>query len=179
MGRRLPVYGLDIEVDTSIDGLDPARSCVRTVALSFSGLDEEYTGPEHEVLADLDARLAGLEPGVIATWNGAAFDLPFLADRAGLWDMRLGLVLQPDRGTSAHLPMLHGHPCAYRATWHQHGHIDAYRLYGHDDTDVGAEVLHACARSDARLARALVERRWATAARHVDRLGDGTSSVAS
>ena len=83
MGRRAPVYGLDIETDTSVDGLDPACSAVLTVAVSMHGLDEVFSGAEPDLLVELDDRLAELEPGVIATWNGAAFDLPFLADRAG------------------------------------------------------------------------------------------------
>ena len=35
---------------------------------------------EADVLRATDSALADLPPGVIATWNGAAFDLPFLAD---------------------------------------------------------------------------------------------------
>src|SRR5262249_57161378 len=86
-----------------------------------------------------------------------------------------------------------------RAGWHRHGHIAAYRLYRGDVGpafrmscslksiarlvglapievdrahihDLSHEALHAYAASDARLARELTERRWATAARFVDRL---------
>jgi DNA polymerase elongation subunit (family B) len=181
MGRgRTPVYGLDIETDTSIDGLDPTRSAVVTAALSLPGPDEVYIGVEWEILVDLDARLADLEPGVIATWNGATFDLPFLGDRAELWGLRLGLVLRPDPDTRIHGPLLRGHVGGYRAAWHHHGHVDAYRLYRHDETDLSIEAQHAHPSSDARLARVLTERRWTTACRLVDRLGPatGSSSVA-
>ena len=130
-----------------------------TVALSLPGTDEVYTGLEDGMLLDLDARLSSLPAGVIATWNGAAHDLPFIADRARLWGLRLGLTLQPDPGLAGH----------YRATWHRHGHVDAYRLY-RDDVDLSAEAEHAHAASDARLARVLTERRWTTAIRFVDRL---------
>ena len=94
---------------------------------------------------------------------------------------------------------LPGHPGAYRAAWYDHGHVDAYRLYRGDVGpalrvscslksiarlvglvpievdrtrvhDLSREALHAYAASDARLARVLTERRWATAARSVDRL---------
>ena len=78
------MYGLDIETDTTVDGLDPEVAAVVTVALSNDGFDEVFTGDEEAILHDLDARLAAVAPGVIATWNGAAFDLPFLADRAAL-----------------------------------------------------------------------------------------------
>ena len=92
------VYGLDIETDTTVDGLDPAVAPIVTVALSNDGSDEVFSGPEHAILYDLDTRLSELTPGVIATWNGAAFDLPFLSDRASLHGIPLGLRLRPDPG---------------------------------------------------------------------------------
>jgi hypothetical protein len=161
------VYGLDIETDTTIDGLDPATSCVTTVALSLPGTDEVFTGPEDGILVEVDARLSSLPPGVIATWNGSAHDLPFLADRARLWGMHLGLTLQPEPSA----------PACYRAVWHRHGHVDAFRLY-RDDVDLTIEVQHAHATSDARLARVLTERRWSTAVRFVDRLAPAAHHVA-
>jgi DNA polymerase elongation subunit (family B) len=192
------VYGLDIETDTTIDGLDPAVAPVVTIALSNDGYDEVFSGPEHEILQDIDNRLADLEPGVIATWNGAAFDLPFLADRATLHGIPLGLRLRPDARLQLDHEPLPGHSVAYRARWFGHGHVDAYRLYRADvgpalrvscslksiarlvgftpiDVDrtrihdLTHEILHAYAASDARLARVLTERRWPTAVRYVDR----------
>jgi DNA polymerase elongation subunit (family B) len=204
--RRPVVYGLDIETDTSVDGLDPAVAPVVTVALSNPAFDEVFSGREDEILVELDERLAELEPGVIATWNGAAFDLPFLADRAALHGIGLGLRLRLDRSmTMRHTP-LPGHPGSYRARWHNHGHVDAYRLYRADVGtslrvscslksiarlvglrpievdrtrihDLNHEALHAYASSDARLARVLTERRWGTAARFVDRF-DRSAQVA-
>jgi DNA polymerase elongation subunit (family B) len=204
--RRPVVYGLDIETDTSVDGLDPAVAPVVTVALSNPAYDEVFAGREDEILFDLDDRLAELEPGVIATWNGAAFDLPFLADRAALHGIRLGLRLRLDRSMAMRHTPLPGHPGSYRARWHNHGHVDAYRLYRADVGtalrvscslksiarlvglrpievdrtrihDLNREALHAYASSDARLARVLTERRWGTAARFVDRF-DRSAQVA-
>src|SRR5690554_4261296 len=149
MGRRPPVYGLDIETDTRVDGLDPSRSAVLTVGLSCDGHDEVFSGPEAALLRDLDDRLAELEPGVLATWNGAAFDLPFLADRAAAAGVPLGLVLRHDPGIAMAHPPLPGHPGAYRAAWHHHGHVDAYRLYR---GDVGRALRVSCSlKSIARL----------------------------
>jgi DNA polymerase elongation subunit (family B) len=157
-----------------------------------------FTGDEDAILHDLDARLAAVAPGVIATWNGAAFDLPFLADRAALHGIHLGLRLRADPGIALDHDPLPGHRSAYRARWHRHGHVDAYRLYRADvgpalkvscslksiarlvgftpiDVDrtrihdLSHEMLHAYAASDARLARVLTERRWGTASRFVDR----------
>ena len=192
------MYGLDIETDTTVDGLDPDVARVVTVALSNDGFDEVFTGDEHVILHELDERLADVAPGVIATWNGAAFDLPFLADRAALHGINLGLRLKPDPGLHLDHDPLPGHHAAYRARWHGHGHVDAYRLYRADvgpalrvscslksiarlvgftpvDVDrtrihdLSHEVLHAYAASDARLARVLTERRWPTAVRYIDR----------
>jgi uncharacterized protein YprB with RNaseH-like and TPR domain len=199
MRRRPAVYGLDIETDTTENGLDPRVAAVVTVALAGPGYEEVFTGPESELLLDVDERLAQLEPGVLATWNGAAFDLPFLADRAALNGVRLGLRLQHDRTITMRRAPLPGHRGAYRASWHDHGHLDAYRLYRGDVGpalriscslksiarfvglapvevdrtrihDLSNEALHAYAASDARLARILTERRWGTASRFVDRV---------
>jgi uncharacterized protein YprB with RNaseH-like and TPR domain len=201
MRRNSPVYGLDIETDTTVDGLDPAVAPIVTVALASPGFEETFTGPEHVIFSELDDRLAHLEPGVLATWNGAAFDLPFIAQRAALYEMRLGLRLQLDPSIPLHHDPLPGHGGAYRAAWHQHGHVDAYRLYRGDVGpalriscslksiarfvglapvevdrerihDLTNEALHAYAASDARLARVLTERRWATASRCVDRIDE-------
>jgi uncharacterized protein YprB with RNaseH-like and TPR domain len=193
------VYGLDIETDTTENGLDPRVAAVVTVALSAQGIDEVFTGRESTILFDVDQRLKELPAGVIATWNGAAFDLPFLADRAAVHRMDLGLRLQLDPGLAMRRAPLPGHRGAYRGAWYQHGHLDAYRLYRGDVGpslrvscslksiarlvglspievdrerihDLSNEALHAYASSDARLARVLTERRWATASRFIDRL---------
>jgi uncharacterized protein YprB with RNaseH-like and TPR domain len=193
------VYGLDIETDTTVNGLDPRVAAVVTVALAGPGYEEVFNGPEAQLLVDLDDRLAELEPGVIATWNGAAFDLPFMADRAALHGVTLGLRLQHDHAITMRRAPLPGHRGAYRASWFDHGHLDAYRLYRGDVGpalriscslksiarfvglapievdrtkihDLSNEALHAYAASDARLARILTERRWGTASRFVDRI---------
>lgn len=196
--RRSPIYGLDIETDTTIDGLDPSVARIVTIALS-TGVDECFEGPEDEVLWNLDKRLAELPPGVIATWNGSAFDLPFIADRAQLWGLPIGLNIQADPRIRHRHDPLPGHAHSYRAAWHDHNHLDAYRLY-RDDVgpalriscslksiarlvglapievdrekihDLSHEALHAYAASDARLARVLAERRWNTASRRLDNL---------
>jgi len=189
------IYGLDIETDTSRNGLDPAVAPVLRVALSGHRFDEVFSGDERTILADLDQRLATLRPGVIATWNGSAFDLPFIADRARVLGMDLGLCLCPDRRLTPRRAPLPGHAGAYRGRWYHHSHLDTYRLYGdgspsshwrslrtigrvlglggatsslHGTCDLANEALHAHALSDARLARVLAQRRWSSAVRLVD-----------
>lgn len=204
MVRRPAVYGLDIETDTAENGLDPRIAAVVTVALSGDGFDEVFSGREPTVLYDIDRCIGTLPPGVIATWNGAAFDLPFLADRAAVHGLDLGLRLQYDPTMrTAHLP-LPGHEGSYRGSWYTHQHVDAYRLYRGDVGptmrvscslksiarlvglapievdrtrihDLSREALHAYATSDARLARVLTEKRWPSAQRFVDRMVPGSA----
>lgn len=141
MPPRPPVYGLDIETDTSVDGLDPGVGAIVTVALSSAGDDEVFDGPETAMLAAVDARLASLPPGVLATWNGAFFDLPFLADRAAHHGVELGLRLTLDPRIPSRREPLPGHRGAYRARWHGHHHLDAYQLYR---ADVGPVLGISC-----------------------------------
>jgi DNA polymerase elongation subunit (family B) len=182
------VYGLDIETDTSVDGLDPAIGAIVTVALSSPDGDEVFDGHEVDMLAAVDARVATLPPGVLATWNGATFDLPFLADRAAHHGVALGLRLTLDPRIGSRREPLPGHLGAYRACWYGHRHVDAYQLYRGDVGpalgiscslkaiarlvglapvevdrarihDLAPEALAAYVASDARLARLLAERR--------------------
>ncbi|MFP3899708.1 MAG: 3'-5' exonuclease [Acidimicrobiia bacterium] len=197
MQGRPPIYGLDIETDTSIDGLDPAVAPVIAVALSGPAGDEIFDGAEPDLIRAVDRRLAQLPPGVIATWNGAAFDLPFLADRAHWHGLTLALRVLVDPVIPLRHRPLRGHPGAYRASWHGHRHLDTYRLYRGDVGpalrvscslkaiarlvglspvevdrehlhDLDAPALHAYVASDARLARVLAERRWPGAGLFVD-----------
>lgn len=206
MGHQVAIYGLDIETDTTSDGLDPSVASVRAIALSGSRFDDLFVGEEAELLGALDARLAQLPCGVIATWNGSAFDLPFLADRARLIGVDLGLRLRLDERLGLQRAPLPGHRGAYRASWHDHGHLDTFRVYAGESLAsqrlslraltrwVGSgrhaggpgrthtlsnEALHACAPSDARLARILAERRWPAAARMVDRVEPAEAQIVS
>ena len=184
----LPLYGLDIETDTTTDGLDPHVAAVLAVALAGEDFSAVFDGKETDLLADLDQHLAGLEPGILVTWNGGCFDLPFLRDRAGFCGVPLGLRLVHDPlipgGHQSSQRLIGG----YRARWHSHCHLDAYQVFR---ADVGASMGISCAlkplarlvgfevievdrqrihelsederrayvASDARLARALIKRR--------------------
>ncbi|MCP3853272.1 MAG: hypothetical protein GY745_20785 [Actinomycetia bacterium] len=176
MNRQPVLYGLDIEIDTTIEALDPEVSPIMGVALSGPRVDELFTGPEPLLLAGLDHRLQGLEPGVIVTWDGARFDLPFIAARARVWDTPLHLHLEARPGSDG----------SFNAMWGPHRHLDARRLYdqagrgrtrfgrrraaGSAPPELGSEALHANPASDARLARTLADRRWGVARRSIDRL---------
>lgn len=197
-------YGLDIETDTTVDGADPMVAPIRTVALSCRRIDEVFTGDERELLEQLDARLATLPPGIIATWNGATFDLPYIADRARLLGTALSLQLCGDPRLTLGRSALPGHAGGYRGVWGEHRHIDTFRLYGRPSSpgpwsslrtigrmlglqvgpsvtkrpdDLANEARHANAASDARLARVLAERRGAAATRMADRLAPEEAEV--
>jgi hypothetical protein len=189
------LYGLDIETDTTVDGLDPARSHVVAVSLSSEDGQLTFRGPEHDLLTAVDEHLATLPPGVLVTWNGSGFDLPFLADRARVGRVRLGLRLRADAALPHRHAPLTGHAAPYRATWHGHGHLDACCLYrtllppttscalkplarqaGLPVVDVDRTTIHELdqhqldryAASDAWLARRLAELVWPEAGRMLD-----------
>jgi DNA polymerase elongation subunit (family B) len=196
-GPSLPLYGLDIETDTSCGGLDPRLGGIVAAAVSTVAGTWVLTGPEAELLQSLDEVLGGLPPGVVVTWHGAGFDLPFIADRADLTGVRLGLKLRLDRSIDVRRPLA-GHSGAYRARWAAHTHLDAYQLF----RDVGRAVMLSCSlksmarffgldpvevdrarihdldqaeldayvASDAELARKLAFLRWHAASRFIDAL---------
>jgi len=193
-----PIYGLDIETDTTCDGLDPRVAAIVAIAVSASAGDLVFDGEEADLLARTDAHLATLEPGVIATWNGAGFDLPFVAYRAARLRIRLGLDISADPTLSLRGVPLMGIESGCRAAWYAHGHLDAYRLYRADTArvlgigarlkvlaraaglspievdaarihELSAKEVAAYVASDAQCTRLLVERRLPSALLAVDR----------
>lgn len=139
-----PVYGLDIETGYQtgrtvawrsepttgeVPALDPRHTVVVRAVLSTAAGEETFTGDEPDLLRRLDALLARLEPGILATWNGAAFDLPYLADRAGARAVHLGLRLAADPRRRLRGETLPGHRHGYRAAWYTHRHLDLAHLY--------------------------------------------------
>lgn len=134
-----PIVGFDIETDTSSGGLDPRTSAVVAVALSGDFGDEVILGEERDILERTDRRIAELGHGLLVTWNGAGFDLPFVAHRARSTGLDLGLRTledavrrnprDPDR-------------TAVRARWYDMVHLDGYQLYR---ADVGRTLGISCA----------------------------------
>ena len=194
------LYGIDIETDTTVDGLDPNVASIVAVAVAGPDGDTVFTGPEAGVLAGLDHHLRDLEPGTLVTWNGAAFDLPFVAQRALACGVDVGLTIVWDASAPPPHEPLRGHPGRYRAVWHRHQHLDAYRAYraltdpdvrcslkviarlaGYDPVELDAGRLHEVGvadlrryvASDASLARLLAQRRWAEVADFCDALRPG------
>lgn len=192
-----PLFGLDIETDTTVDGLDPTVASIVAIAVSGADADFVLDGPdEATMLLELDALLAGLGDGVLVTWNGSGFDLPFIARRAHLLELSLGLSIWPDPTISTPHEPRPGQLERVRGRWYELGHIDGYlayrsdvgrvlpvscglkslaRLVGLPLIEVDRSAIHllseserrAYVASDARLARVLVERR-ADARRWID-----------
>ncbi len=180
-----PCYGLDIETDTTVNGLDSSCSAIVGVAVATAHGDQVFMGDEADILHRVDAYLSQLDPGLIVTWNGSSFDMPFISDRAELLDVHLGLRSYRAAGS--------GHVCG----WWGHRHLDGYRLYRADVArllgvscglkplsrmvgltpvevdrtrihELDAEEIRAYVASDARLARELVLRRMPAAQANID-----------
>lgn len=191
-----PLYGLDIETDTTTDGLDPDVSAIVAVAVSTATRDHVFTGSEASILFQVDRLVSHLPAGVLVTWNGATFDLPFLDRRSRRIGVPLGLHLWADPSI---VRRRQNEPddVPYRGRWFGHCHLDGYRLYR---ADVGRSLGLSCGlkplsrlvglrpvevdrsriqdldhqtlvdyvASDARLARQLVERRLPTSLAFTD-----------
>ena len=134
------LYGLDIETDTETGGLDPEYSAVVAVAVSGPNGSRVFDGDETDILIALDDHLRTISPGVLVTWNGSKFDLPFLDDRARRLDVTLGLRLALDPQMPLGRGPLAGHAGGYRGRWYRHGHLDAFRAFA----DIGGALAHSC-----------------------------------
>ena len=125
-----PIYALDIETDTTVSGLDPRVSKVIAVAVSCSrGDNRVFTGNEADILHKLERYIRKLPDGIIVTWNGAIFDLPFLADRYKTLGIDNTLEITPDFQVVVKYEPLPGHKTGYKGRWGYHAHCDISPLY--------------------------------------------------
>ena len=132
MSSSLLLTALDIETDTSegVNGLDPTSSRVVAIALAFSDREPVVFDDADEAtqLRQL-AEVLFTRTGLLVTWNGAGFDLPFIVARAEALGLDLGLVTRRD----ALLPVKYDPPAGLglpvRARWGSLGHVDVAHLY--------------------------------------------------
>lgn len=208
------MVGFDIETDTTNGGLEPDTAAIVAVAISTrwvtppapdhidtgrhsrecESTEQVLTGTEEAILVGVDQLLASIPAGYLVTWNGASFDLPFVARRAQMLGLDLGLDIHDDpaRGSSRD-PDRPG----VRGSWHRLVHLDGYLLYradvgvnlgiscglkplarlvGMDPIELDQSKLHleseeavaAYVASDAKTAVDLVMRRWPQAASVAD-----------
>jgi len=99
------------------------------VAVSTAEQDFVLQGEELQILTELELLIYSLAPGVLITWNGNNFDLPFIAERARRTGIQLGLRFGPAEPTRwTRTP--HARP--YSCSWGRHRHLDGYQLYRAD-----------------------------------------------
>lgn len=147
MFGRSNIYALDIETDTTINGLDPRVSAVTEVVLSVEGDDFVFAGEdETAILNDLDYALGQLAPGLISTWNGVFFDLPFLDHRRHVLELdSFGLTLIPAPGLIPKYALMAGYDVGQSGIWLPRGaklphqHIDIMFPYKKVAEDLGVK----------------------------------------
>lgn len=141
MTDTVALYALDIETDTSpvsdeersrgftVRGLDPRVT--RVVALSVATRSDDgvlvakvWNGNEPDILVATQNWLAAQRPGLIVTWNGSVFDLPFVDSRARQLGVDLDLELTPDPRIIPKYQSTPGYEGGYSATWAGHRSVD-------------------------------------------------------
>ena len=194
-----PIVAIDIETETSPchvppleccsrRGLDPSVTPITAVGVSTAGKDRvllaDDNASEAQLLRDLDALMAA-STGTLVTWNGAVFDLPFLADRYKLHGLSTGLQLVADPNLPVKYSPTPGHAGGYQATWYDLRHLDIMKEFkdtarqlgvswslkplaialGHEPVEVDRRAMHLLSASeleeyvasDARITRLLAE----------------------
>ena len=139
----IELYGLDIETDTtplkgfSSRGLDPKTTKIINVAISTRDGEIVFRGAEEQLLLSLDRFMRNLPVGLIVTWNGAVFDLPFILSRAQTLGIELGLTISHAENIRPKYEPLPGHQGGYHGAWLSHSsvphaHLDvAYDIEKH------------------------------------------------
>jgi hypothetical protein len=140
------IIAIDIETDTGPchepqlpcchdRGLDPAGTTITAIAISDvfgeQVLLADELGGEAAMLIELE-RLLSTKTGTLVTWNGAVFDLPFIADRARLLGVNLSLHLCPGPELEVKYAPIPGHQGGYHAVWGGLQHHDvqyAFKTY--------------------------------------------------
>lgn len=129
--QDFPLTVIDIETDTNgVNGLDPRESRVVSAAVAYDDQDPVVLDDtdERSLLVQLGEAVRHRR-GLLITWNGAGFDLPFLAVRAGMLGLDIGLETITDNS----LPVKYAAPAGLggpvRARWGGTAHLDISFLY--------------------------------------------------
>lgn len=129
------IYGLDIETDNSQGhGLTPSKSAITQIAVVSATEEVVFEGDEQDILLNTHRWLSRQHPGLLVTWNGTFFDLPFISDRARTYGTGLdvvldSLVLAPQEGLVPKYDFLPGHTAGYAAWWAGHTHLDVTQAW--------------------------------------------------
>ena len=128
------LYALDIETDTSsvsdeersrgftVRGLDPRVTRVVALSVATRGDDgvlvaKVWNGEERDILVATQNWLAARPSGLIVTWNGSVFDLPFIDFRTSQVGVKLDLELTSDPKIIPKYQSTPGYEGGYSATW--------------------------------------------------------------
>jgi len=137
------IYALDLETCTNPgDGLDPTNPLTRiTSAAIFFGPAKGFAGAEGSIVFDdpSEARLLrslndwlsdpATTPGLIVTWNGANFDIPFLITRSEMHGVELDLQAAICEARAPRYSACKGHVGGYAASWGPHDHADIWPAF--------------------------------------------------
>ena len=151
------IYALDFETNTKPpgDGLDPTNPAtfITSAAVYYGPLLPDSDEPEGIIsfVDPIETRLLitlrdffespWTKPGAIVTWNGAAFDIPFLISRAERCQVPL---FQFDaRVTEERKPKykaLKGHLVGYAFQWKKHTHADIWTAFNEIAANAGIKA---------------------------------------
>lgn len=137
------VYGLDIETDTSelttaeraaghtSRGLDPRIGRITSVAIARESdvlvWEAETPGAEASMLTEVHQFFLTNASGLIVTWNGSVFDLPYLHDRYRHHHLEgHGPLITPNSRITPKYGPLPGHAGGYSASWRAGDHAAAH-----------------------------------------------------
>ena len=74
-----------------------------------------FRGEETEVLGSISEYFWNAPAGLVSTWNGAVFDLPYMSDRYRIAEVPSPLLLRPDVNLKPKYEPLPGHRGGYQA----------------------------------------------------------------
>lgn len=138
----MALYALDIETDTTVDGLNPQVAAVTSVAVLSSDGDLVIFDDRNErrLLTGLLGWLSHSSvDDLVVTWNGSCFDMPFLYDRMilnGIDTARAGFRIVAAADRPPKYEALPGHAGGYRAKLCGLDHVDVayvWRDHAHDN----------------------------------------------
>lgn len=133
-----PLVALDIETDTSGGGgLDPVRAGIVALALAFSDASSQvFADTDEAVLLTRASHVLRRRAGLLVTWNGGGFDLPFIVARARILGLDLGLATVFDPDIVVKYPPSPGLGGPVRGRWASMSHVDIAPLYRNIATDL-------------------------------------------
>ena len=131
MFRPERIYSFDSETDNSGGhGLNPLKARITDLSLATGDGGQVFNNAdEASMLVEFDAAVRGLPAGLLSTWNGTHFDLPFLDTRfekARITEH--GMMLEPTPQFPPKYELIPGHDSGYTCRWMSrtgtHVHLD-------------------------------------------------------